>query len=375
MEKAKVWFTDLRAVPGTSLQDKLRRLLNAAGFAQLDLEKKFVAIKINFGEPGNLSYLRANWARTVADMVKAKGGIPFLTDCNTLYVGRRKNAVEHIEAAWENGFGPLAAGCPVIIADGLKGTDEVEVPVVGGVYCKTAKIGRAVMDADVVINLVHFKGHESTGFGGALKNLGMGCGSRAGKMEQHNTGKPSVHEDKCRGCHACTRVCAQSAISFTENNRAHIDHDKCVGCGRCLGMCNFDAIENENWCANTDLVCRIAEYAKAVVDGRPCLNVNFVMDISPYCDCHEENDLPILPDVGIFASADPVAVDQASVDACLAQSPVPGSLLYRRIKAPGFKDKGDHFTNTTPEVEWKAGLAHAEKIGLGTREYEVTVVK
>ena len=168
MEKAKVWFTDLRAVPGTSLQGKLTRLLNAAGFAQLDLEKKFVAIKINFGEPGNLSYLRANWARTVAEMVKAKGGIPFLTDCNTLYVGRRKNAVEHIEAAWENGFGPLAAGCPVIIADGLKGTDEVEVPVVGGVYCKTAKIGRAVMDADVVINLVHFKGHESTGFGGMI---------------------------------------------------------------------------------------------------------------------------------------------------------------------------------------------------------------
>ena len=127
MEKAKVWFTDLRAVPGTNLQGKLCRLLNAAGFAELDLEKKFVAIKINFGEPGNLSYLRANWARTVVEMVKAKGGIPFLTDCNTLYVGRRKNAVEHIETAWENGFGPLAAGCPVIIADGLKGTDEVEV--------------------------------------------------------------------------------------------------------------------------------------------------------------------------------------------------------------------------------------------------------
>ena len=281
MEKAKVWFTDLRAVPGTSLQDKLRRLLNAAGFAQLDLEKKFVAIKINFGEPGNLSYLRANWARTVADMVKAKGGIPFLTDCNTLYVGRRKNAVEHIEAAWGKRVRPAGRRMPGDHCGRPEGHRRGGGAGGGGVYCKTAKIGRAVMDADVVINLVHFKGHESTGFGGALKNLGMGCGSRAGKMEQHNTGKPSVHEDKCRGCHACTRVCAQSAISFTENNRAHIDHDKCVGCGRCLGMCNFDAIENENWCANTDLVCKIAEYAKAVVDGRPCLNVNFVMDISP----------------------------------------------------------------------------------------------
>ena len=369
MEKSKVYYSDLRALPGTNLPEKLKKLIRKAGIGEIDFEKKMTAIKIHFGEPGNLSFLRPNYAKAVADVVKELGGRPFLTDCNTLYVGRRKDALEHLSAAYENGFNILSTGCHIIIGDGLKGTDDVSVPVEGGELVKEAKIGRAVMDADVFISLSHFKGHEAAGFGGCIKNIGMGCGSRAGKMEQHNTGKPSVHEDKCRGCHACTRVCAQSAISFTENNRAHIDHDKCVGCGRCLGMCNFDAIENENWCANTDLVCKIAEYAKAVVDGRPCLNVNFVMDISPYCDCHEENDLPILPDVGIFASADPVAVDQASVDACLAQSPVPGSLLYERIKAPGFKDKGDHFTNTTPEVEWKAGLAHAEKIGLGRRAY------
>ena len=375
MQKADVYFSDLRALPGTSLPEKLQKLLRAAGLDGMDLERKFVAIKLNFGEPGNLAYLRPNYAKAVADLVKAKGGIPFLTDCNTLYVGRRKHAVEHLEAAYENGFNPLSTGCQVIIADGLKGTDELEVPVEGGVYCKTAKIGRALMDADVVISLNHFKGHECTGFGGALKNLGMGGGSRAGKMEQHNAGKPQVDEALCRGCHACAKECGQAAISFSAAGKAHIDHQKCVGCGRCLGRCNFDAIENSNACANEELACKIAEYAKAVVSGRPALHVNLVLDVSPYCDCHPENDLPILPDVGMFASADPVALDQACADACNAQKPVPGSLLYQRVHAPGFKDLGDHFKNTTPEVEWEAGLAHAEAIGLGTRSYEVTVVK
>lgn len=375
MEKAKVYFTDMRALPGTSLPQKLNKLVRVAGIGNIDFEKKMVAIKIHFGEPGNLSYLRPNYAKVIVDVVKSLGGMPFLTDCNTLYVGRRKNALDHLEAAYENGFSPFSTGCHVIIGDGLKGTDDIEVPVENGELCKTAKIGRAIMDADVFISLSHFKGHECTGFGGTLKNIGMGCGSRAGKMEQHKSGKPSVDQSICTGCHMCFKNCAHGAISFDENNHASIDHNKCVGCGRCMGACNYDAIYNENDSANDDLNKKIAEYSKAVVDGRPNFHINLVIDVSPYCDCHAENDAPILPDVGMFASFDPVALDQACADACNAQTPMPKSLLDDHIHEEGFNDHHDHFTNTTPETNWKVCLEHAEKIGLGTREYELIEVK
>ena len=376
MEKkpSVVYFTNFRARPGTSVLQKLEKLIRAAGIGNIDMEKKMVAIKIHFGEPGNLAYLRPNYAKVVADVVKSLGGMPFLTDCNTLYVGRRKNALDHMDAAYENGFSPFSTGCHVIIADGLKGTDDVEVPVEGGQYVTTAKIGRAIMDADIFISLSHFKGHESTGFGGAIKNIGMGCGSRRGKMEQHNSGKPTVDQELCRGCHVCAKNCAHGAISFTDN-KASIDHNKCVGCGRCIGACNFDAVYNGNWAANAQLNCKMAEYAKAVVDGRPSFHISLVMDVSPYCDCHAESDVPIVPDVGMFASFDPVALDQACADACQAQPVMGGSLLDDNMKAPGFVDHGDIFTNTTPESEWESCLAHAEKIGLGVREYEVKVIK
>lgn len=375
MEKAKVYFTDLRAKPGMNLLDKLKKLMKAAGIATIDMDKKFVAIKIHFGEPGNLSYLRPNYAKAVADVVKELGGMPFLTDCNTLYVGRRKHALEHMDAAMENGFTPYSTGCQIIIADGLKGTDEVEVPVEGGEHVKSAKIGRAIMDADILISLNHFKGHEATGFGGALKNLGMGSGSRAGKLEQHAAGKPTVDQSLCRKCHACAKVCGQDAISFEGEGYAYIDQQKCAGCGRCLAHCNFDAIGGDYSAAVNDLNCRIAEYAKAVVWGRPSFHINMVMDISPNCDCHGENDLPIIPDVGMFASFDPVALDQACADACNNMPPIPGSQLDENLKRPGFCSCGDHFTDSAPITDWTSCTEHGEKIGLGTRDYELITVK
>lgn len=374
MEKSKVYFTNMRALPGTNLPEKLKKLIRRAGIGDIDFEKKMTAIKIHFGEPGNLSFLRPNYAKAVADVVKELGGLPFLTDCNTLYVGRRKDALEHLSAAYENGFNLLSTGCHIIIGDGLKGTDDVSVPVEGGTLVKEAKIGKAIMDADVFISLSHFKGHEMTGFGGCFKNIGMGCGSRAGKMEQHNSGKPSVDQSVCVGCRVCSRNCAHGAISFPEK-KAVIDHEKCVGCGRCLGACNFDAIYNENSSAVKELNIKMAEYTKAVVSGRPAFHISLVIDVSPYCDCHPENDVPILPDVGMFASFDPVALDQACADACNAQQPMRGSLLDEHIHEDGFCDHHDHFTNTTPESEWETCLAHAEEIGLGSREYELIEVK
>lgn len=374
MEKSKVYFTDFRTRVGVSLTEKLQRLIKKAGMTDIDMDGKFVAIKMHFGELGNLSYLRPNYAKAVADVVKECGGKPFLTDCNTLYPGSRKNALEHLDCANINGFNTITTGCQIIIGDGLRGTDDITVPVRNGEYCKEAYIGRAVMDADIFISLTHFKGHESTGFGGTIKNIGMGCGSRAGKMQQHNSGKPIVHDDLCRGCRRCAKECGSDAITY-ENGKAVINQDICKGCGRCIGACAFDAIENQNWDANEILGRKMAEYSQAVCDGRPTFHISLVRDISPNCDCHGENDAPILPDVGIFASFDPVALDQACVDACLHATPMPNSQLSDNLADPHWHHRHDNFLDSNPNVRWKETLEHAEKIGLGTREYELIQMK
>lgn len=374
MEKSKVYFTDFRTRVGVSLTEKLQRLIKKAGITDIDMDGKFVAIKMHFGELGNLSYLRPNYAKAVADIVKECGGKPFLTDCNTLYPGSRKNALEHLDCANINGFNTITTGCQIIIGDGLRGTDDITVPVRNGKYCKEAYIGRAVMGADIFISLTHFKGHESTGFGGAIKNIGMGCGSRAGKMQQHNSGKPIVHDDLCRGCRRCAKECGSDAITY-ENGKAVINQDICKGCGRCIGACAFDAIENQNWDANEILGRKMAEYSQAVCDGRPTFHISLVRDISPNCDCHGENDAPILPDVGIFVSFDPVALDQACVDACLHATPMPNSQLSDNLADPHWHHHHDNFLDSNPNVRWKETLEHAEKIGLGTREYELIQMK
>ena len=368
MEKSKVYFTDFRAKPGYNLLQKLEKLMKKAGIENIDFKNKYVAIKIHFGEPGNLAYLRPNYAKVVADVVKELGGKPFLTDCNTLYVGGRKNALDHLDSAYTNGYNPFQTGVHTIIADGLKGTDEALVPV-NGEYVKEAKIGQAIMDADIIISLNHFKGHELTGFGGALKNIGMGCGSRAGKMEMHSAGKPTVHQELCIGCGQCIKICAHDAPKITDG-KAKIDHNKCVGCGRCIGVCPKDAIKASMDEANDILNYKIAEYTKAVVDGRPCFHISLVIDVSPYCDCHAENDIAIVHDVGMFASCDPVALDQACADAVNKQPAIKNSLLDKHGHT-----HHDHFTDVSPETNWKSCLEHAEKIGLGTREYELIEIK
>lgn len=365
MEKAKVYYTNLKTSFQENLPQKLERLMKTAGIEKIDFKNKYVAIKIHFGEPGNLAYLRPNYAAVVVNVVKALGGKPFLTDCNTLYVGGRKNALDHLDAAYQNGFSPFSTGCHVIIADGLKGTDEALVPVEGGEYVKEAKIGQAIMDADVFITLNHFKGHEATGFGGALKNIGMGCGSRAGKMEMHSAGKPFVETESCIGCGRCIKICAHDAPAITDH-KASIDHNKCVGCGRCIGVCPADAVQAAGDESNDILNKKIAEYSKAVLEGRPNFHINLVIDVSPNCDCHAENDIPIVPDVGMFASFDPVALDKACADAVNKQPVIADSQLDRMPHV-----HGDHFCDSAPTTNWRVCIEHAEKIGIGTSEYEL----
>ena len=366
----KVYFTDFCTRNGETLPQKLARLIMTAGMDQIDFQDKYVAIKIHFGELGNMAHLRPGYARVLVDLVKQLGGKPFLTDANTMYVGSRKNALDHLETAYLNGFTPYSTGCHVIIADGLKGTDDVAVPVAGGIVVKDAWIGRAVMDADIVISLNHFKGHEEAGFGGALKNLGMGCGSNQGKRDMHSAGRPCVDPEKCVTCGACAKICAHDGPQIDpETGKMKINWVNCMGCGRCVDVCPMEAIYHSNEKAVQMLNYKIAEYAKAVVDGRPNFHISLVRDVSPYCDCHAENDVPIVPDVGMFASFDPVALDLACAEAVLKQPVNPGSRLEKMTK-PGV----DHFTADFPVSDWRAQIDHGKKIGLGEDSYELITI-
>ncbi len=363
MQPSAVYYCDFSTGMRESVLNKFMRLLKKAGIDQIDFENKYAAIKVHFGEMGNLSFLRHNYARQLVDYIKSRGGRPFVTDCNTLYVGQRSNALDHLDCAYQNGYNPLTLGCQVIIADGLRGLDEMLVPV-NGEYVKEAKIGTAIMQADILISLNHFKGHEATGFGGAIKNLGMGCGSRAGKMEMHYTGKPSADPAICIACGKCVAACGQDAIYIDDKNLAVIDQEKCAGCGRCIGQCPIDAISPNEDNSLDILNKRMAEYTRAIVDGRPMFHISLVQDISPFCDCYGMHDVGIVPDIGMFASFDPVALDRACADAVNAQTPCEDSLL-----GPHAHDHADHFTALHPGTEWQVCLEHCETLGVGTQAY------
>lgn len=377
METSKVYYTTFRTEVGRSVLDKLKKLVLEAGFDEIDFKNKFTAVKIHFGEPGNLAYLRPNYAKVIADLVKERDGKVFLTDCNTLYVGGRKHALEHLDSAYTNGYNPFTLGCHVLIADGLKGTDEVLIPI-DGEFVKEAKIGRALADADIIISMNHFKGHESTGMGGALKNIGMGGGSRAGKMEMHNSGKPGVHQELCISCGACRKNCAHGAISFVEK-KAQIDREVCVGCGRCIGVCPVDAIHTFWDEANDVLNKKIAEYTAAVLKDKEHFHISFVMDVSPNCDCHSENDMPIVPDVGIFASKDPVALDLCCTEMVNRQKANKDSALGDVLEENHCDGCGcgscDYIQMLHPTTNWKAAIEQGVKMKIGSDKYELIEIK
>ena len=368
---SKVYFTDLRTKNGRSLLDKLETLVKKAGIETIDFAGKFTAIKIHFGEPGNLAYIRHNYAARLVQFLQTKEAKVFLTDANTLYSGLRSNAVDHLNSAMENGFNPISVPCPVIIADGLKAIDFREVKI-DGEYCKTAKIGSAIADADIIISMTHFKGHEQTGFGGTLKNLGMGSASAAGKLELHSSSQPVIDEESCTSCGQCVKYCASDAVHLNSKKKAEIDYKKCVGCGQCVAVCQYDAAQVV-WNNSSDITnYKVAEYALAVVKDKPAFHISFIMDVSPLCDCWGCNDAAIVPNIGIAASFDPVALDKACADMVTAAAANIGTSL--NIHEHGMLKGEDKFKLLHPKTNWKVGLAHAEKIGLGSMEYELVTV-
>ncbi|MEW5866061.1 MAG: DUF362 domain-containing protein [Bacillota bacterium] len=362
---SKVYFTNMRTKSGLSLVDKVGALFDAAGFGKLLSKDDLVAIKLHVGEPGNLAYIQSPLVRRVVDKVKEAGARPFLTDANTLYVGRRANAVDHTISALENGFSYATVGAPFIVADGLMGHEHVKVSI-DGVRLKEVRIGAAIAQADALIALSHFKGHEATGFGGALKNLGMGCASRSGKQEQHSDLRPSVRAGKCTGCGRCAKWCPTGALAVGEDRRARIDENLCIGCAECTITCNNRAIKIQ-WEEGQEgsLQEKMAEYALGVVKPKEgkCGFINFVMNVSPQCDCYAWNDAPIVPNLGILASVDPVALDAACVDLVNGAPALPNS----EIAHAGHKT--DKLAALYPDVDWTVQLRHGERIGLGVRDY------
>lgn len=368
--KSKVYFTNLRTRAGRNLLDKYDLLLKKAGIEKIDFKNKFIAIKMHFGEPGNLAFVRPNYVARTVKKIRTLGGKPYLTDCNTLYFGARGNAVDHLQAAIENGFNYLSTGANVIIADGLTGGDCEEIPV-NLKHVKKAKIGSTLAQADVIISLTHFKGHEATGFGGTLKNVGMGGGSRKGKLEMHSSSKPKIVEEKCVECGTCIHYCPQKAIAYNQHHKAQIDYDLCIGCGQCIASCHYGAARGSYDESAVALNEKIAEYAYAVLKGKTQFHISLIMNVSPNCDCWDNNDQAIVPDIGMAASFDPVALDRACADLVNRAVQIPGSLMAEKE----WKIGEDKFNTLYPNTRWQDCLQHAEAIGLGKQAYELITIK
>lgn len=368
-----VYMTDMTAGWKKSVPDKVSDLLEVLSPGDCFGRKDLVAVKLHFGEAGNTAHIRPQFVRRVVDRLKALHARPFLTDTNTLYIGSRAEAWSHLTTAFDNGFTREVTGAPAIIADGLRGNNTVPVPR-NGKHVKNAHIAADIHNADGLVVLTHFKGHELSGFGGALKNVGMGCASREGKLEQHSNIAPKVRKKKCIGCGECTVWCKGQAISLHEEGgktKAQINPENCVGCAECILTCPQGAIQVQ-WNESIPVFMeKMVEYAAAVLEKKKgkCLFMTFITDVSPLCDCTPFSDLPIVPNVGMLASTDPVAIDQAAADLV---NKAPGSRVSSLQGA--FEPGEDKFRSLYPHIDWAHQLDYAQELGLGSREYNLLTV-
>ena len=364
---ADVFFIDLQTTSRENLPQKLSRLIEKAGLKNVLKETDLAAVKLHFGEQGNTAYIRPVFIRQILQTIKETGARPFLTDANTLYVGSRSDSISHIHTAINNGFSYSSmAATPIIIADGLRGKNETAV-FVNQKNCKEVFIGSEIIQSDAVISVAHFKGHDLSGFGGTLKNLGMGCASRKGKLALHSNVSPKIKRKTCIGCCECEKHCPGSAI-YLENEKAYINRDKCVGCGECIVRCPTGSV-NIKWNQTIPVFLeKMMEYSLGVLKDKKdkSLFVNFITDISPKCDCLSYNESPIVNNIGIVAATDPVAIDQASADLVNQQQALPGTCLDCN-HLPG----EDKFKGLYPNVDWEYQLSYAQDIGLGSRTYQL----
>jgi uncharacterized Fe-S center protein len=363
-----VFFWNLRTSMKSPYAKRIKRLLARAGVFRDIQPKDLVAIKMHFGEAGTTSFVSPLLVAPIVDMLTLGGARPFLGDTCTLYVGQRYEGVSHALVAARHGFDPLRLGAPVVLADGIRSGNQREVRIAGR-HFESCSIAGDFVDADALVSLNHFKGHMLAGFGGALKNLAMGCATVRGKMQQHCGMGPNLSSRRCTGCGACVARCLYGALELREG-KAAIDREKCTGCGACMHACEYGAL-NVDFKVNTPVFLeRMVEYAAAALAPHArTAHITFVSLVSPGCDCEGHSDAPICPDVGVLVSRDPVAIDQAALDLVNQAPPLYPSALPKGL-APG----DDKFRALHPDVDGTHALAYAAELGLGRREYRLVKV-
>ncbi len=353
--KEKVYF-----IPTTNPVDdelaceRLKDLITSRALFDIIEKRDMTAIKTHFGEVAKTGHVRPLYLKMIGKLIRERKALPFLTETQTLYKGNRTNAVLHLCHAHAQGFGYGKTGLPIIMADGLYGDEETEVSIPGKLY-KSVKIASTVVKANALVLVSHFTGHLGTGFGCALKNLGMGCASRKGKLSQHSTAKPTINPEACTSCGACTQWCPASAVTLQQGG-AVINSAVCIGCGQCLAVCRFDAVAY-NWSATyEDLQKKITEHAWGAVIGKKnkTVCVNFLTRISKDCDCMTSFE-QILPDIGIIVSCDPVAADAASMDIIEERS-------------------GKKFSELAYRIPYRFQIDYAREIGFGNADYELETI-
>jgi uncharacterized Fe-S center protein len=350
---SKVYFIPAQRKDGDeALSRKAEKIFLNLGLKERMDKKSFVALKIHFGEEGNTGFIKPQWLKKMINQVRSVTTRVFITDSNTLYIGRRSNSVDHLRLAREHGFTEEMLAAPVIIADGLIGHSDDELQV-DFPLIKKAKIASEILDSDLLICLTHFTGHVQAGIGGAIKNLGMGCASRAGKLEQHSDVRPWINPKNCTGCEVCLDYCPTQAINL-EDEKAIIEDEKCVGCGECIVVCKAGAVKFR-WDSDYDLFQKkMSEYAYSILShfkGKIGF-INFLLQVTKDCDCMSKDNPAVVEDIGILGSLDPVAVDKASVDLIIKRS---GKDVFRA----GY------------DIDWSIQLKHGAKVGLGNLEYEL----
>lgn len=352
---SKVYFIKASVTDGEqTLSKKAVGLFKAGRFAKCFKENDFTAVKVHVGEEPNNTYVKPQCIKGLVDELLALKTRPFITDTSTLYSGRRHNAIDHTILAAEHGFSLAGLGIPFIAPDGLFGTAETAVKI-NGELNKEVFIAYDIVRCQSILSIAHFTGHPATCAAATLKTLGMGCSSRKGKMRQHSVLKPGI-TDNCTRCGECFKYCPADAITI-DDLKAHIDADKCIGCAECLAVCRFDAVTYDWDAENKQLQKNIAEHALGALKGKENRAVffNYLISVTKDCDCFDKPNMhKIVDDIGIAASTDPVAVDKAAVDLVQAKG---GKKLAKLLK----NDK----------LEPGHQIKHAERIGLGSADYEL----